>query len=79
MAPSATNPAYAQQFMAPPGISHLVSAGLGFKAIDTLNIDIAAAYVVLQSHVDTATEYNGGVGIYASHAAEFSLSGTYHM
>jgi long-subunit fatty acid transport protein len=79
MAPSATNPAYAQQFMAPPGVSHLVSAGLGIKVVDTVNVDLSAAYVWLQSYVDTATEYNSGTGIYASHAAEFSLSGTYHM
>jgi long-subunit fatty acid transport protein len=79
MATSATNPAYAQQFMAPPGVSNLVSAGLGFKVLDTLNVDLAAAYVVLQSRIDIATKYNGGVGIYASHAGELSLSGTYHM
>jgi long-subunit fatty acid transport protein len=76
---SATNPDYAQQFMAPPGVSHLISGGLGIKVVDTLNIDFSGAYVVLQSYVDTATPYNGGVGIYASHGAEFSLSGTYHM
>jgi long-subunit fatty acid transport protein len=78
MATSATNPEYAQQFMAPPGVSHLVSAGLGFKVLDSLNIDVSAAYVVLQSRIETATQYNGGVGIYGSHAGEFSLSGTYH-
>lgn len=79
MATSATNPRYAQQFMAPPGVSHLVSAGIGFKVIDSLNVDLSAAYVVLQSRVNTATKDNGGVGIYGSHAGEFSLSGTYHM
>jgi long-subunit fatty acid transport protein len=76
---SATNPDYALAFLPPPGVQHLVSAGLGVKVVDTLNLDLAAAYLVLQSHVDTATPYNAGVGIYATHGAEFSLSGTYHM
>ncbi|HMI84666.1 MAG TPA: outer membrane protein transport protein [Polyangiaceae bacterium] len=79
MATSATNAAYAQQLMAPPGVSHLVSAGLGIKIVDRVNVDFAAAYVVLQSRVETATPYNAGVGIYGSHAGEFSLSCTYHM
>jgi hypothetical protein len=46
---------------------------------DSLNVDLSAAYVVLQGRVNTATKDNGGVGIYGSHAGEFSLSGTYHM
>jgi len=76
---SATNPAYAQQLMAPPGLSHLVTGGLGIKVLDGLNVDLSAGYVVLQSRVETATPYNAGVGIYGSHAGEFSLSVTYHM
>jgi long-subunit fatty acid transport protein len=79
MATSATNPAYVQQLMAPPGVSHLVSGGLGIKIVDGLNVDLAAAYVVLQSRVETATQYNAGAGIYGSHSGEFSLSLTYHM
>jgi long-chain fatty acid transport protein len=75
---SATNAAYAQQLMAPPGFQHLGSAGFGIAALDNLNIDIAAAYLVLQSQVTTATQYNAGVGTYASHGGEFSLSATYH-
>jgi long-subunit fatty acid transport protein len=75
---SATNPDYAQQLMAPPGIQHLVSAGVGIKALDSLNIDLSAAYLVLQSRVEKATPYNAGVGIYASHGMELSLSAVYH-
>jgi long-chain fatty acid transport protein len=78
MATSATPKDYAQQFMAPPGISHLVGGGVGLKVHDNVNIDAAGAYVVLQSRIDTATPNNGGVGIYASHAVELSLSATYH-
>jgi long-subunit fatty acid transport protein len=79
LATSATNPAYAKQLMAPPGVSHLASAGFGIKILDELNVDFAAAYVVLQSRVETATQYNAGAGIYGSRAGEFSLSCTYHM
>jgi long-chain fatty acid transport protein len=78
MATSATPKDYAQQFMAPPGISHLFGGGVGVKVHDNVNIDAAGAYVVLQSRIDTATPFNGGVGIYASHAVEISLSATYH-
>jgi long-subunit fatty acid transport protein len=76
---SATNPAYAVQFMAPPGNSYLGSVGLGFDVLEQLSIDIAAAYVVLESYISTATVDNSGIGLYSSHAGEFSLSGTYHM
>ena len=79
MAQSATTEEYAQQFMAPPGVSHLVSAGFGIAALDSLSIDFGAAYVVLSSYIDTATEFNSGVGTYASHAGEFSLSATYRL
>jgi hypothetical protein len=33
----------------------------------------------LQSRIEVASQYNAGVGTYASHAGEFSLSATYHM
>jgi long-subunit fatty acid transport protein len=79
MATSATPEKYALAFMAPPGVSHLVGAGLGIAALDNLDVDLAAAYVVLQSRINTATPYNAGVGLYASHAGEFSLSATFHM
>ncbi len=78
-ATSATNPAYAVQLMAPPGVSHLGSVGFGVELFDHLSVDLAAAYVVLQQRIDTATVDNSGIGLYASHAGEFSLSGTYHM
>lgn len=79
MATSATPKDYALDFTAPPGISQLGAIGLGVKALDTLDIDAAGAIVVLQTHVDQATPTNAGVGIYASHGTEFSLSATYHM
>lgn len=79
LATSATPNDYALDFTAPPGISHLGVIGLGVKAMDTLDIDAAGGVVVLQTHVDQATPYNAGVGIYASHGTEFSLSATYHM
>jgi long-subunit fatty acid transport protein len=77
MATSATPKNYAQQFMAPPGVSHLVSGGLGVKLHESFNVDLAAAYVVLQSTIDTPTQYNGGIGRYSAHTGEFSVSATY--
>lgn len=79
MATSATPNDYALDFTAPPGISQLGAIGLGVKALDSLDIDAAGAVVVLQTHVDRATPTNSGVGIYASHGVEFSLSANYHM
>lgn len=79
LASSATTAPYAISYMAPPGLSHLVGGGLGFRVIDTLNVDLAAAYVVLASRVDVATMHNAGIGTYASHGMEVSLSATYHM
>lgn len=79
MATSATPAEYAQQFMAPPGVSHCGTAGIGFKVLKDLNVDFAAAYVVLQSEIDTATPENSGVGTYASHGYELSLSAMYHL
>jgi long-chain fatty acid transport protein len=78
-ATSATPDAYAVQFMAPPGVSHLGSVGLGMAVLDCLNVDLAGAYVVLQKHVTVPTVDNSGIGLYASHAIELSLSATYHM
>lgn len=79
MATSATPEEYAKQFMAPPGVSHCGTAGIGFKLLEDLNVDLAAAYVVLQSEIDTATPDNSGVGTYASHGYELSLSAMYHL
>jgi long-subunit fatty acid transport protein len=76
---TATNPEYAIQQLAPPGVGHCVTAGLGIQPLASLNVDLGFAYVVAQSRVETATNYNSGVGIYASHTSEFGLSGTYHM
>lgn len=76
---SATNEAYAIQFLAPPGVSHLGTIGLGLDVLEHLSIDLSAGYVVLAKHIDTATVNNGGIGEYASHGGEFSLSGTFHM
>lgn len=78
-ASSATNPDYAIAYMAPPGLSHLVGGGLGIRVLETLNVDIAAAYVVLASYVAKATQYNAGIGTYASHGVEVSLSATYRL
>jgi long-subunit fatty acid transport protein len=64
--------------MAPPGYSHLATAGLGFKVHERVNIDAAVGYVVLKSQINTATEWNAGVGEYASRGGEFSLAATYH-
>jgi long-chain fatty acid transport protein len=75
---SATNEAYAVQFMAPPGVSHLVTGGFGVELFDHLNVDLSAGYVVLATHVDVATVNNSGIGEYASHGGEFSLGVTYH-
>lgn len=79
LASSATTADHALSYMAPPGLSHLVGGGLGIRVADSLNVDVAAAYVVLSSYVDKATMYNAGIGTYASHGAEFSLSANYHL
>jgi long-chain fatty acid transport protein len=79
LATSATSADYALPYMAPPGNSHLVGGGLGIQMLENLKVDLAAAYVVLSSFVPKATMYNAGIGTYASHGAEFSLSATYHM
>jgi long-subunit fatty acid transport protein len=82
---SATNPTYALSYFAPPGLSHLVTAGMGFKVVDSFNIDVAGGFVMLESHIDKATfdasgkPLNAGVGLYSSRGAEFSLAATYHM
>jgi len=75
---SATRADYAIAFGAPPGISHLICGGLGFKALDSLDLDIAGSYVVLEGRVDTKTKDNAGPGLYASHGGMISLSATYH-
>ena len=81
---SATNEKYAVAFMAPPGYSHLATAGLGFKVHERVNIDAAAGFVILKSQINTATfddkgnPLNAGVGEYSSKGGEFSLSATYH-
>ncbi|MET0389484.1 MAG: outer membrane protein transport protein [Polyangiales bacterium] len=76
---SATPDEYALAFMAPPGVAHLITGGLGTKLFDSLNVDFAAAYVQLVSRVEVATEYNAGVGNYASRGIELSFSATYRM
>ena len=76
---SATNEAYAVQFMAPPGVSHLGTIGLGLDLIKHLSFDLAAGYVVLAKHIDTPTVDNSGIGMYSSHGGEFSLSATYRL
>jgi len=79
MTTSATTEKYAISYMAPPGVAHLVSGGIGIKLLDCLNMDIAAAYVVLASTITEATEYNAGVGTYASHGFELAQSFTLHL
>ena len=79
LATTSTNPDYALSNMPPPGASHLFTAGVGIQALDDLSIDLAAGYVFIESEIEKDTEYNGGIGIYASHAGEFSLSVTYRL
>jgi long-subunit fatty acid transport protein len=76
---SATNPDYAPAFVAPPGYSHLVMSGVGVKLGAHFDVDVAAGFLILQSMVKTATEYNAGIGKYANRGSEFSLSGSYRM
>lgn len=76
---SATNADYALAFFPPPGYSHQIMAGVGIRALDQLNVDLAGGYIVLASHVDTATKDNAGVGNYASRGFAVSTSVTYHM
>jgi long-chain fatty acid transport protein len=79
LATSATPEAYAKAFMAPPGVSHCFTAGVGLKVREDLDVDLAGSYVVLKSKIDVATPDNAGIGIYASHTGELSASATYHM
>ncbi|MDD9967301.1 MAG: outer membrane protein transport protein [Myxococcales bacterium] len=78
LATTATPEAFAQAFMAPPGLSHLGSVGLGIHAMETLSLDAAFAYVAVSSRVYEATPENAGAGYYASYAAQLALSATYH-
>jgi len=75
---SATRPDYAIAMAAPPGISHLICGGIGFKAMDSLDIDLAGSYVVLEGVVTTKTPTNDGPGTYASHGGMVSLSAAFH-
>jgi long-subunit fatty acid transport protein len=75
---TATPETYAKAFMAPPGVANCWTAGVGLKLLDSVDLDIAGSYVVLSTKIDTATPENAGVGIYASHTGEISLSATYH-
>jgi long-chain fatty acid transport protein len=75
---SATRADYAIAFGAPPGISHLITGGLGFKVLDSLDVDVAGSYVVLEGRVKTKTPDNAGPGLYAAHGGMISLSATYH-
>lgn len=76
---SATNADYALSYFAPPGIAHQFLGGVGIKILDSLNMDIAAGYVVLTSKVDTATADNAGAGIYGSHSFMVSETITFHL
>ena len=76
---SATNSDYALSYFAPPGNAHQFLGGVGIKILDSLNMDIAAGYVVLTSKVENATEYNAGAGIYGSHSLEISETLTFHL
>jgi len=76
---SATHPDYALSYFAPPGNAHQFLGGIGLKIFDSLNMDIAAGYVVLTSKVTKATEDNAGAGIYGSHSFMISQTLTYHL
>jgi long-chain fatty acid transport protein len=78
MSTTATPEAYAKAFMAPPGVAHCWTLGVGIKALEQLDVDLAGSYVVLSTKVETATPDNAGVGIYASHTGQLSISATYH-
>jgi hypothetical protein len=56
-----------------------ISAGIGIKVLDAVDVDVAGTYIVLKSKVDVATPDNAGVGIYAAHVAQFSASASFHM
>jgi len=79
LATMATPNEYASAFMAPPGISHLFSVGLGIRVLDELNVDVAAAYASVHTLVEQATEHNAGVGVHAAKSGMFSLSATYRL
>jgi long-chain fatty acid transport protein len=75
---TATPEAFAKAFMAPPGVAHCWTAGFGVALGENFNLDMAGSIVVLRTKIETATKENAGVGVYASHTGELSLSATYH-
>lgn len=75
---SATPKDYAKAAMAPPGASNAVTAGLGIKIVEQLNVDLAGAVTFYETEVDTATPDNAGVGTYGSNTTQLAVSATYH-
>jgi long-chain fatty acid transport protein len=75
---TATPEAYAKAFMAPPGVAHCWTGGLGFALGEKFNLDVAASFIKLSTYIYTATPDNAGVGNYASTTGELSLSASYH-
>jgi long-chain fatty acid transport protein len=75
---TATPEVYAKAFMAPPGVAHCWTAGLGLKLGETFSLDFAGSFIHLASEIDAATPENAGAGLYASTTGEISVSATYH-
>lgn len=76
---SATPADHALALGAPPGIGHSFGGGLGVELSENFKLDVAASYVLLVTHVDTATEHNAGVGTYAARALNLAAQVIYRM
>lgn len=76
---SATNKDYAQASMAPPGVSHAFTLGVGISVLDALSVDLAGVYIAYETRVEKATPNNAGPGLYGSNTGQIALSATYRM
>jgi long-subunit fatty acid transport protein len=76
---SATPEDYAKNAMAPPGVSHGFTLGVGLEVVDRLSVDVAGTYIAYETKVETATPDNAGVGTYGSNTGQIGLSATYRM
>jgi hypothetical protein len=70
--------------MPPLGLSHQIAVGAGIAAMDSLNVDLALAYITAGSKVTKATydadgqPLNAGIGTYANTSYVGGVSVVYH-
>jgi long-chain fatty acid transport protein len=76
---SATRKSYALASMAPPGLSHAATVGLGVEPVPGLSVDMSGIYIAYSTKVEEATPNNAGPGTYASNSGQIALSATYRL